>query len=253
MNTLVVDMHSHAGRQSQYWMDDNATDYIRIMDEAGVDKAPISCLFEQTAQECNARVLNLVNSHPDRFMGVAFVTPQYLSEAMDQLEYCFSLPQFVMLKLYPDYLGKPIDDTAYDPIFEWCDDRNIVVKSHSSYTGPEDNLTAPTRFIKLATRYPNIRWVLGHAGNAMAGQHMAVEAAQSSRNIWLETCTSHGDAHTIEFLVDGAGVDRVLYGSDMPLMDARIQIGRITTADLDEESKKRVLGLNAAELLGLGV
>ena len=45
----------------------------------------------------------------------------------------------------------------------------------------------------------------------------------------------------------------MLYGSDMPLMDARVQIGRIVTADISQEAKCRVLGLNAAELLGISV
>jgi predicted TIM-barrel fold metal-dependent hydrolase len=253
MNTPVVDMHSHVGRQTQYWMHDAPDPYVRIMDAAGVNVAPVSCIFFDTARHCNEAVANFVALNPDRFFGVAHVTPRYLDEAMEELERVFKLPEFKMLKLYPDYLGKPIDDPSYFPIFKWCDDHRIVVKSHSSYTSESDNLTSPLRFIGLAEKYPNIRWVLGHSGNAMAGQIQAVEAAQSSRNIWLETCTSIGEAGTIEFLVDGAGADRVLYGSDMPLMDARPQIARIATANLDDDSKRQVLGLNAIELLDIKV
>ncbi len=251
MNTPVVDMHSHVGRQTHYGMHDAPEPYVRIMDAAGVDVAPVSCIFFDTARQCNDAVANFVALNPDRFFGVAHVTPRYPDEAMAELQRVFKLPEFKMLKLYPDYLGKPIDDPSYFPIFEWCDEHRIVVKSHSSYTSEADNLTSPLRFIGLAEKYPNIRWVLGHSGNSMAGQIQAVEAAQSSRHIWLETCTSHGEHGTIEFLVDGAGADRVLYGSDMPLMDARPQIGRIATADMDDESKRRVLGLNAVDLLGI--
>ena len=253
MNTPVVDMHSHVGRQTHYRMHDAPEPYVRIMDQAGVDAAPVSCIFFDTARRCNDAVARFVALNPDRFFGVAHVTPRYLDEAMSELERVFKLPEFKMLKLYPDYLGAPIDDPSYFPIFEWCDENRIVVKSHSSFNNEGDILTAPIRFINLAESYPNIRWVLGHSGNAMPGQIQAVEAAQSSRNIWLETCTSHGEHGTIEFLVEGAGADRVLYGSDMPLMDARPLIGRITTADLDDETKRRVLGLNAIELLDLDV
>ena len=251
MNTPVVDMHSHVGRQTHYGMHDAPDPYVRIMDAAGVDAAPVSCIFSGSARSCNERVADFVARHPDRFFGVAYVTPRYPDEALSELERVFQLPEFKMLKLYPDYLGKPIDDPSYFPIFEWCDDRRIVVKSHSSYTSEADTLTAPIRFIALAQEYPNIRWVLGHSGNAMPGQIQAVEAAQSSRNIWLETCTSHGEHGTIEFLVHGAGADRVLYGSDMPLMDARYQIARIAAADIDDHAKRRVLGLNAINLLDL--
>jgi predicted TIM-barrel fold metal-dependent hydrolase len=38
----------------------------------------------------------------------------------------------------------------------------------------------------------------------------------------------------------------------MPVMDARAMVGRIATADISEQAKRKVLGLNAIKLLGLG-
>jgi predicted TIM-barrel fold metal-dependent hydrolase len=55
----------------------------------------------------------------------------------------------------------------------------------------------------------------------------------------------------IEQLVAGAGAERVVFGSDMPLMDPRCQIGKIITAAIDDQAKRLVLGENAARLLGL--
>ena len=103
----------------------------------------------------------------------------------------------------------------------------------------------------MAERFPNINWVLAHSGNARTGQAQAVEAARACPNIYLETCTSFGDHTTITDLVNGAGEDRVLFGSDMPLMDARNQVGRIVNADISTEAKRKVLGLNAIKLLDL--
>ena len=42
-----------------------------------------------------------------------------------------------------------------------------------------------------------------------------------------------------------------MFGSDMPLLDARAMIGRIVTAEISSEAKQKVLGLNAIKLLGL--
>ena len=137
-----------------------------------------------------------------------------------------------------------IGQVLYGP---WCDERGIVIMSHSQY----EHKTRPYRFARLAERYRNITWVLAHSGNNMDGQIEAVEAAQSAPNIYLETCTSLSEHGTIEFLVDGAGEDRVLYGSDMPILDARHQLGRIVTADISDEAKCKILGLNAIKLLGL--
>ncbi len=51
----------------------------------------------------------------------------------------------------------------------------------------------------------------------------------------------------------GAGPGRVLFGTDMPLLDARHQVAKVATANITDEAKQRVLGLNAIELLGLDV
>ena len=131
------------------------------------------------------------------------MTPRYPDEAMRELERCFDELGMYFLKLYPDYLGKPIDDPAYTPIFEWADGRGIVVMSHSSYFEESDTLTAPRRFTGLAQRYTRVRWVLAHSGNAAAGQAQAVEAARTCPNVFLETCTSWGQDGTIEYLVEG--------------------------------------------------
>ena len=51
--------------------------------------------------------------------------------------------------------------------------------------------------------------------------------------------------------MEGAGEDRVLYGSDLPLMDPRNQGGRIVTAAISDTAKRNVLGENAARMIGV--
>ena len=253
MDTPIIDFHCHVGGWGKAGVDDDQDRYLRIMDAAGVDVACVNCIFYGDARRGNDTVAEFVARRPDRFVGVAFVTPHYPEEAIAELYRAFDELGMRFLKLYPDYFGRPIDDPGYDPIFEWADERGIVIMSHSSFTSDADTLTAPSRFVSLAERYPRVRWVMAHSGNARAGQDQAVEAAQARPNIYLETCTSMGQHGTIEFLVEGAGVERVLFGSDMPLMDARHQVGRIVTAEIPNDAKRKVLGLNAMQLLGLEI
>jgi len=251
IDTPVIDFHTHAGSWGATGVYDDPDRFLRIMDAAGVDRSCINCIFFGDARRSNDTVTKFLSKHPDRFVGVAFVTPHYPNEVVPELERAFGELGMRSLKVYPTYFGRPIDDPAYTSVFEWCDQRNIVVMSHSSFTGPEDTLTAPVRFIKLAERFPHVQWVLAHSGNSMQGQIQAVEAAQARQNIYLETATSFGEHGTIEYLVEGAGEDKVLFGSDMPLLDARHQVGRIVTADISDEAKRKVLGLNAIRILGL--
>ena len=253
MEIPVVDFHTHAGRWGTYAVDDDPETFLRIMDAAGVDRACINCIFYGDASRGNDTVARLVDRYPDRFIGVAFVTPHYPEEAIPELERAFDELGMKFLKVYPDYFGRPIDDPGYDPIFQWANERGIVIMSHAGYSSEQNTLTAPRRFGPLAKRYPRVRWVLAHSGNTTQGQIQAVEAARAEPNVYLETCTSYGAHGTIEYLVEGVGEDRVLFGSDMPLMDARFQVGRIATAGISEDAKRKILGLNAIKLLDLEI
>lgn len=251
IDTPVIDMHSHVGTMGSSWIGDDPDRYVSILDAAGVDMAFVSNIFDGDHSIGNDTTAAFVANNPDRLRGVGFVTPHYPEECIQELERCFDVLGMQFLKVYPDYFRKPIDDPAYFPIFEWCNERGVVIKSHSSYTSESDQLTAPRKFVALAQKYSKTKWVLAHSGNTPMGQKEAIEAAQACPNIYLETATSYGDHGTVEYLVEGAGPDRVLYGSDIPLMDARLGVGRIVTAQLDDETKRKVLGLNAIELLGL--
>ena len=251
MDTPVFDFHTHAGRWGNRAADDDIHRELGIMDAAGIDRCNLNCIYHGDAKRANDIVARRVRAHPDRFVGVAFVTPHYPAETIPELERAFDVLGMKSLKLYPTYFQRPIDDPAYLPIFDWCNDRAIVIMCHSSYVNDGDTLTNPKRFIALAQRYDQIRWVLAHSGNSAQGQKQAVEAAGVCPNIYLETCTSFGEHGTIEYLVEGAGPDRVLYGSDIPIMDPRLQVGRIVTAEIPDETKRKILGLNAIRLLGL--
>ena len=251
MDTPIVDFHGHVGRWGSFLADDDPEAFLRVMDSVGVDRACVNCIFHSDASRGNDLVAKYVARHPDRFIGAAYVTPLYPEEAIRELERAFDVLGMKFLKIYPNYLGKPVDDPAYFPIFEWADERGIVLMSHASYIFDEPSHTRPKRFIGLAQRFTRVRWVLAHSGNEPPGQVQAVEAARACPNIYLETASSWGDHGTIEYLVEGAGADRVLYGSDMPETDARIQVGRIATAQIPEEAKRKILGLNAIKLLGL--
>ena len=167
MDTPVIDFHCHVW--STHGIDNVISKYLRIMDAAGVDRSCINCI-NPDAGSGNDTVAEFVARHPDRFVGVAFVTPRYIREAVSELERSFDHLGMKFLKIYPG-IGRPMDDPAYYPIFEWVNERGIAVMSHTQYfSEDESTLSAPRRFVGLAKRFPNVRWVLAHSGNPPQGQ-----------------------------------------------------------------------------------
>lgn len=254
IDTPVIDMHSHVGRWGRSRMHDDPDRYLRIMDAAGIDKSCVSPPMNSDHWRANEYAVNFVAAHPDRFIGVAFVTPHYPEEVLPVLERAFDEQGLAFIKIYPDYFGKPIDDQAYFPIFEFANERGLMVKSHATFPFDPEGTTIPGRFSALSDSFPNVTWILAHAGSSdpLSGRGpQAVEAASTLDKVYLETCSSVCAYGTTEYIVRNAGADKVLYGSDTPLMDSRQEIGKILTADLPEDDKRKVLGLNAMRLLGI--
>ncbi len=85
METPVIDFHCHVGSWGRFWMDDDVELFLRGMDRAGIDQACINCIFQGEARRGNDLVAEFVERPPDRFIGVAFVTPHYPNEMVPEL------------------------------------------------------------------------------------------------------------------------------------------------------------------------
>ena len=254
MKTTVIDFHSHVGRMGNYNVYDDQDWYVKTLDDAGVDKCFVSYIFDGKAENCNDIVYEFVQKNPKRFGGFAHVNPHYIDEAIPELDRAFNKLGMKALKIYPPFADYPVNHESWYPIFEWCNENNIPIKSHTQY-GPgefrHDYGGRPILFIDLAQKFPDVNWILAHSGNFELGRIESVKAAQECPNIYLETCSSYGDHGTIEYFVDSLGDERILYGSDVPLIDPRFGVGRIVTANISTESKRKILGLNALKVLNL--
>lgn len=243
----VVDFHGHVGRMDRAGMRDDPALMLHAMDMAGIDVACLFHIFHPDGTTGNDLTARFIAQHPDRFVGFAYVSPLMPERMVPELTRAIDELNFVAIKLYPPYTPWTFDQLQWFPIYEFANERGLTIIFH---TGIE--LQSHPKFLAaIAPRFPKANFVAGHSGNVAEPRTQAIAAAQANANIYLETCSTYRTPGVIEQLVAEAGADRVLFGSDMPLMDPRPQLGKIITADISDEAKRKILGDNARRLLGI--
>ena len=243
----VIDFHGHVGRWDSVGMVDDADEMLRQMDAVGIDRACVFHIFHPDGRLGNEITTQFVHRHPDRFIGFAYVSPLMAeTDVIAELERALD-NGMAAIKIYPPYTPYPLNHAAWDPIFGFADSRELVLISHTD----DGDFSKPEDLGRAARRFPRARFVSGHSGNVEPARSHAIGEAKRHPNFYLETCSTYRQPGVIERLVREVGADRVLFGSDQPLMDPRAQLGKIITADLDDEEKRLVMGGNALRLLQL--
>jgi predicted TIM-barrel fold metal-dependent hydrolase len=241
----VIDFHGHTNRNDRLRMLADAERVKHSMDAAGIDRA---CVFHTGSLDGsgNEQTVRYAEANPDRFIPFAFTSPILGMKAVRQLERAVDELHCVAIKLYPPRAPWPLNDAHWFDIYSFAHERSLAIIFH---TGAEDH--AHPRFVgEIAPRFPHANFVAGHSGNIASERRDAIAAANDNPNIFLETCSTFRTPGAIEELVEGAGADRVLFGSDQPLMDPRPQLGKILTAAISDRAKRQALGANARRLLG---
>lgn len=248
---MIIDFHGHVGSFDSIGGRQHAGRMLRAMDMAGVDMACVFNIGHGNAAKANQLTADFVAAHPDRFIGFLFVTPHYPEEMEAEMVRGVDELGLKGIKIYPPYFTCTVEDAIWDPIFSFAHKRKMPIISHTDGTDPivNPNHGEPQMFVPWAEKYPDANIVLAHAGNFHTGRQSCIQAAHSCRNIYIEICTSWRHFHSVEDLVEGAGEDRVLFGSDIPLLDPRIHTGRVLTANISAAAKRKLLGENAARLL----
>lgn len=242
----VIDLHAHVGNWDQYSMDHDPKRVLAAMDAVGIDITVVYNIFHAETHYGHNATAAYIAEHPERFVGFAYAAPvEPVEQTIAELTRAIDQLGFLGIKLYPPYMPWPLHDEHWYPIYEFANQRHLPVIFH---TGPEPH-SMPRLLEVIAPRFPNTQFIAGHSGNYQPHRRDAITAAQKYSNIYLETCSSFRTPGVIEELVAGVGSERVLFGSDVPLMDPRSQIGKIITATISDEAKRNILGANAHRLL----
>ena len=238
----IIDMHAHLMMGPVPWGESPADRLVHAMDQSGVKTCLVSSLARAgfRMEACNDLMYEAMQKYPDRLLGYVYIWPgdpeAVRAEVERRLTQGFTGIKMLVLMGY-DYVYP-----GYAPAFEIANERRLPVLLHT-YGGQEGLDDVPV----LAERYPDVNFVLAHAGAQQVEHHIRI--AGQVEHAYLELCTSMATYRAVETLFEHVKLDRILWGADDLPLNMSHQLGKVLGAQIPEEAKVQILSGNARRLL----
>lgn len=248
----IIDFHAHL---DGFWLDKplpTAADLVATLDRCDVETACVYTVmgFYGDCPRHNDALAERCLSQPGRLIPFVTVDPKLGPSSVDELERCLADPLFRGVKFHPwlqAFACSMVKETMV-AILGSAAKFDVPVLFHDG-TPP---YSTTYQIADVARWVPEAKVVLGHAGSA----DYTDPAAQLIRDIPnLYGCFCGSRPGDLVHLVETAGADKILFGSDFgagggwELLPERIH--NVTEAGLNSVDLAKVLHANSERLLKL--
>lgn len=277
------------------------------MDELGIDKqlllltSPGVQVLEPEegtalARLANDRLAEVCRRHPDRFAGLTVFAPQDIKGAINEIERGMKSLGLNGAVINSHFRGHYLDELSYWPILEALEANDAALYIHPTmpptswaqpyeYRGFGGALAGFPHEVWMHTmglimsgafdRFPKLRLVIGHMGEAMPLQLYRFDWMQSNAdgreglrggapvvklrhkisyyfktNIWITT-SGQGWEPSVKYCMEVLGPDRVIYAMDYPYQQSADEVAAYDAFDLSPEHKKMLMQTNAERVFRL--
>jgi len=236
-----------------------AEELIASMDEAGIDLSVVlnaGWVSQELSVKTNDYILDSVARYPKRLVGFCAIQPTAGDAAIAELERCAKAGAKGIGELRSDVQGFNLaDETTMKPLVDAALKHDLIFLTHSSepvgheYSG-KGSIT-PDILYSFITAFPNLRLVCAHWGGGLPFYALMPEVDKALTNVFFDTAATVFlyKPEIFEQVSHIIGSDKILFGTDYPLMHQNRVIAQIQSAQLPEEDKARILGANAQKLL----
>ncbi len=279
---MIIDIHTHAfpkviRNEREKFFDNEPTfqmlydapksklvgadEIVAMMDAQGVDKSVIFGFPWRTAdtfKRHNDYIMEAVHRHPERLIGFCCLDPMH-PEAAAEAERCLhaGLSGIGELAFYTS----GIDETSLehlDPIMTLARrfDRPVMLHTNEpvghQYPGKSPNTLA--QIYAMVQRFKDNRIILAHWGGGLFFYAMLKkEVKEALTNVWFDTAASPYlyESSVYRQAISLAGPEKVLLGSDYPLLTPARYFKEMDQAKLSNSEKESICGDNAVKILNL--
>jgi hypothetical protein len=201
--------------------------------------------FEKIAAVCAA--------HPDRFKGVIGVNPSRIMQWVNKLDVAVKEYGFVGAHLYPHWFGAPPDDRMYYPFYAKCAELGVPIQIQVGHSAQWflRTVAQPITLDRVAIDFPELTIIGIHIGHPWTEEMISM--AWKHPNVFIGTdahLPRYWDKSLVKF-INSRGQDKVLFGTDWPVIDFKRATDDIEALELRAGPKRKLLVENAARVYKL--
>ena len=151
----------------------------------------------------------------------------------------------------------PRDEEVMTPFIETVTKHNLILLTHASepvgHDYPGKGAITPDMLYPLITGFPALTLVCAHWGGGLPFYALMPEVKRAMSHVFFDTAASPFlySPQIYNHAIQLVGADKILFGSDNPLMPPSRLIKEIESLGLPEEAERLILSGNAQRLLGI--
>ena len=184
--------------------------------------------------------------YPDKFIGFATLHPDF-EDPYGELKRVKSAGLHGV-KLHPDFQKFEISDAVMDDAYAAMAELNMPVLFHTGDV--RYNYSNPAHVPVVLKRHPGLTVICAHLGGY--SQWDEADECLKGSDVYVDTSSSQFGLppERVKQLIYRYGTDRVLFGSDYPMWDAKDEIEQLLKLGLTPREYEMIFAENLAQLLG---
>lgn len=275
----AIDMHAHVPRRpglQDMFIEDNLRRFFRLKDPPTVEGMAakyqeldaIAVIFSVDAEsvsgdppDTNDYVTEIVEKHPDRFIGFATVDPWKGDAAVEEVERAIRKLGLKGLKLHPIHQAFDPGDDRFYPLWEKCAELKLPVVIHSGFAAAGAGMrggaglklkhSRPIPAIDdIAADFPDVTLIMAHPAWPWVDEQIAV--ALHKPNVYIDL-SGWAPRYIPKALIHEANTrlrNKIMFGSDFPYLPPDRWLEEFAGLEVRDEVRPLVLYENAKRVLG---
>jgi predicted TIM-barrel fold metal-dependent hydrolase len=277
---MVVDFHTHIfppqvrERREDYLRRDpvfaqmynspkaeiaTAEELLASMERAEVDTSVVlgfAWSEQELCREHNEYLLEAAARSSGRLVPFCIIQPRAGDDALAEIERCVRGGARGLGELRPESQGYSLDESAGDILAEAARRHDLILLFHVSepvgHAYPGKSGLGLDAFYRFVSCHQGLTAVGAHWAGGLPFYALMPEVAEGLANVYVDTAATpllYGPA-IYRQVAELVGSERILFGSDYPLISQRRQRQAIEDSlEDDEDGRRLILGENACRLL----